>query len=345
MRPSDPIDKRSQSVGRPFPDKTVSIYSNSDGFLPAGQIGEVIVLQEGNLMSGYYNLPPEKSPIDANGWNHTEDLGFLDAEGYLHLCGRIKDIIIKGGENITPSQIENVMIDLDGIREVHVFGAPHPIYGETVEACVKVDDPANFDEEVYKEMLKGKIAKFKIPEHIFAFDSFPLRSNGKLDQTLLKSEMLQRLRLIQIDESLNGGVSVFKITLKNTAFAIGPTCDMVQSMASSFGYTQRRANQIRLCVEELLTERMINAYADVGDITLELRLFNDFLRISLKDSGVPLDTTPSSDSSTSMKILLKLVDDFGTVMDSDGSTAYQFDFIYDADFDIRNYLLVHERKQ
>ena len=345
MRPSDPFEKRSQSVGRPFPDKTVAIWSPEEGFLPTGRIGEVIVKQEGNLMVGYYKLPPEKSPVDAEGWNHTEDLGYLDEEGYLHLCGRIKDIIIKGGENITPSTIENIMIDLDGIRDVRVMGAPHPIYGETVEACVRVDDPDSFDEDACKEQLKSKLAKFKIPDHIFAYAAFPLRSNGKLDQTLLKSDMLQKLQLLQIDEALRGGIKVFDITLKNTAYAIVPTCELVSSMALSFGFSEQRAAKIRLCTEELLTERVINAYADVGDITLELRLFSDLLRVSLRDAGVPLDIVPSPDSSDSMKILLKLVDDFGTARDAEDRAVCNLDFLYDTEFDIRQYLLAHERNK
>ena len=166
-------------------------------------------------MNGYEGLPADAQAIDADGWLHTGDLGFLDPAGYLHLSGRIKDVIIRGGENIAPAEIEAELTSIKGISDAKVMGAPHAIFGESVEACVTFQGNAPFDEGRVFEALRTRMPRYKIPTHIFSYREFPLNVNGKLNQRALYVSMLGRLHKIEVDEELAGGITVFEITVKN----------------------------------------------------------------------------------------------------------------------------------
>lgn len=340
---NDSIVKRSSTVGKPFPGKTVRIFDEQKGFLPTGQSGEVVVRDEGNVMLGYYKMPAEKQAIDANGWLHTGDLGYLDKEGYLHLVGRLKDIIIKGGENISPMEIEKKIAEFDFVREVKVMGAPHPVYGETIIACVTVDEPARFDEAAMLHGLKEKLASFKIPWFIFCFDAFPVNDNNKLDQRTLKSMMLARLHARLIDEQLYTGLSVVRLTLKNTAYNIVPVASLVEAEAERIGFSVKRAADIRIAAEEFLTERILNAYEDVGDITMDICFMSDWFRLRFSDCGQVYDIQKNQETNSGAKRILDRVDSFAVEV-RDGRHCYSLDFLYDSDFDIRQFLLEHEKK-
>ena len=190
--PSDPLERRAVSVGHPLPGMDVRIWREGDGFLPAGEIGEVVV-KGPNTMNGYYGLPPEQQPFDADGWLHTGDLGLIAEDGLLQLRERLKDIIIRGGENISPMEIEQAILEEGCVREVKVLGAPHPIWGESVEACVVLSGNGPLDVDALRGALRKRLAAYKIPDHFFVYSAFPLTSNGKLDRRALKSDMLQRL--------------------------------------------------------------------------------------------------------------------------------------------------------
>ena len=126
VRPSDLVEKRAQTVGRPVDTLDVRFFDAKKGFLEKGEVGEIVAKGPG-LMNGYLGLPKEKQPIDDQGWLHTGDLGYLDDDGFIHLAGRIKDIIIRGGENISPSEIEIALNQIAYIKEAKVMGAPHTI--------------------------------------------------------------------------------------------------------------------------------------------------------------------------------------------------------------------------
>lgn len=190
--PSDPIERRAVSVGHPLPGMDVRIWREGDGFLPAGEIGEVVV-KGPNTMNGYYGLPPEQQPFDADGWLHTGDLGLIAEDGLLQLRERIKDIIIRGGENISPLEIEQALLEEGSVREAKVLGAPHPIWGESVEACVVPAGNAPLDQDALRAALRKRLAAYKIPDHFFVYSAFPLSANGKLDRRALKADMLKRL--------------------------------------------------------------------------------------------------------------------------------------------------------
>lgn len=338
VRPTDLVEQRAQTVGRPIDELDVRISDGKGGFLPQGEIGEVVA-RGGNLMNGYDRLPPEKQPIDENGWLHTGDLGYFDADGYLHLSGRIKDIIIRGGENISPSEVESALNQLDNIREAKVMGAPHPIYGESVEACVTMTDSgASFDQEAIKAALRTAIARFKVPSHIFLYDSFPLNVNGKLDQRALHADMLMRIKRLTVDEELAGGVTVFDVVVKNSSYAIVPVTSLVSELAASVGFAKRRALSIRLAVEEMLTERITDAYSAAGNIRVRITLMPEWLRVSFSDDGAEYFIDKRRDTSMSAKIILRAVSDFHTDY-PEGKPVYCMDFLYENEFSIQEFLL------
>ena len=307
-------------------------------FLPTEEIGEVVAKGDG-LMNGYDNLPDDKQPVDSNGWLHTGDLGYFDQDGYLHLSGRIKDVIIRGGENISPLEIENALYKLDYIREAKVMGAPHPIYGESVEACVTMkDESTDFNPADIKKELLPAIARFKLPSHIFLYKSFPLNVNGKLDQKQLRADMLMRLKKLEIDWELDGGVTVYDLTIRNSRYAIVPVSSLAGDLAVSIGYKKHMAVAIRLAVEEMLNERITNAYSDTGDIRVKITLMPDWLRISFSDNGAEYYIDKRRDTSASAKIILAAVSDFHTEY-MNGKPVYCMDFVYEKEIDIQEFLL------
>ena len=338
VHPGDLVEKRAQTVGKAVEGLDIRISDGKGGFLPQGEIGEVVA-RGGNLMNGYYKLPKEKQPIDENGWLHTGDLGYFDEEGFLHLSGRIKDVIIRGGENISPSEIENALNQMDNIREAKVMGAPHPIYGESVEACITMTDGgASFDPEAIKNALRTRIARFKVPSHIFLYDSFPLNANGKLDQRALRADMLTRIRRLTVDEELAGGVTVFDVVVKNSSYAIVPVTSLVSELASAAGFGKRRVLSIRLAVEEMLTERITDAYSAAGNIRVKITLMPEWLRVSFSDDGAEYFIDKRRDTSMSAMIILKAVSDFHTDY-PDGKPVYCMDFLYENEFSIQDFLL------
>jgi acyl-CoA synthetase (AMP-forming)/AMP-acid ligase II len=187
--PSDPVELRFSSVGKQADGVELRIIGLDGKVLPANVPGEIVARGEG-LTNGYMGLGPEEQPCDAEGWLHTGDMGYLNEEGYLFLVGRIKEIIIRGGENIAPSEVSAALQKLPNVARAVVMGMPHPIFGESVEAFVTLEDPSvPFDEEDAKAALKKELARFKIPSHIFVRESIPMISIGKPDMRALKDDM------------------------------------------------------------------------------------------------------------------------------------------------------------
>ncbi len=338
VRPSDLVEKRAQTVGRAIKGIDIRISDGKGGFLAQGEIGEVIARGE-NLMNGYDKLPREEQPIDGNGWLHTGDLGCFDEEGYLYLAGRIKDVIIRGGEDISPSEIENALSRMENVLQAKVMGAPHPIYGESVEACITMTDGgASFDQDAMKASLRAEIARYKVSSHIFLYDSFPLNVNGKLDQRTLRADMLNRLLRLSVDEELAGGVTVFDVVVRNSTYAIVPVTSMAGELAQAVGFSQRRVVSIRLAVEEMLTERITDAYSAAGDIRVRIILMPEWLRIAFSDDGAEYFIDKRRDTSMSAVMILKAVSDFHTDYPK-GKPVYCMDFLYENDFSIQDFLM------
>ncbi len=162
---------------------------------PNGVSGEIIV-KSPRLMAGYYRIPADDQALDEDGWIHTGDLGFIrEDDGYLVLCGRIKDLIIRGGENIMPSQVENAISSFDFIDNVRVLGIPSDFFGEEVAACIILKDGTTYDEKALRSALSQKLAKFKMPTYIEVYDSFPMLGSGKIDSIKLKEDLIRRISL------------------------------------------------------------------------------------------------------------------------------------------------------
>jgi len=180
---NDPFEKRCTTVGVDYPEVVVKVINPETGKECAvGEQGEMCC-KGYNLMKGYYkNEEATNETIDANGFLHSGDLGIKDEDGYYRITGRIKDMIIRGGENIYPREIEEYLLSMPGIRDVQVAGIPSKKYGEQVGAFIIKHDGADIKEEDVVDYCKGKIARFKIPKYVFFIDQFPLTGSGKIQK-------------------------------------------------------------------------------------------------------------------------------------------------------------------
>ena len=342
-RPSDSMDVRVHTVGRPFPHREVVIMSPEGKECPRGEIGEVTLRDNGFIMLGYYGASAELQAIDASGFLHTGDIGFLDDDGFLHLAGRIKDIIIKGGENIIPSEIEAVINSLSGVREVKVFGAPDELYGENIHACLTLTPGAELDEASIRKALAGKIPRFRMPVNFFIFDAFPLKANGKLDACALLAMMLRRLDARKISEDIVNGIKVFSFETMRRRNIIDQVVKIVPAILSNLGFSAAKIRRIQLCVEELLAERTGTGYIGSGNLRIECRLFREFVRLGYRDDDPEPPFAHIGDSpekAAGAKIVTKLADRIQAAATDDGGCEYDLDFLYDLEFDVEeNYLL------
>ena len=188
----DSLDRRAHTVGQPLPMTQVQIHGKDGKNLSAGQIGEIVV-RGFNVMNGYYHVPKDQQPFDAKGWLHTGDLGKLDSDGYLYVLGRLKDLIIRCGENISPSEVESVILKVPCIQEAKVLGIPDPETGEKIIACIVLKPGSSFNNSEYKAILENHLSPYKVPSQVVLFDSFPYFTNGKLDQKKLEELLKYRL--------------------------------------------------------------------------------------------------------------------------------------------------------
>lgn len=189
-----PISKRKTTVGEPMKGIELAFMDpQTKKLLPKGQAGEILV-KGYNVFNGYYKVADNKQPFDKDGYLHTGDLGYLDEDGYLVLCGRIKDIIIRKGENISPKEIENELKKFDEFGRVRVLGFPSADEGEYIIACVELNKkPVHFVEEKYLKEMAKVLPSIKIPSHIVYVDKFPLTANGKLDEMRLREICLMKI--------------------------------------------------------------------------------------------------------------------------------------------------------
>ena len=201
--PDLPDEKKRTTVGIPMQGIELAFMNpETKKILPKGQVGEILV-KGYNVFNGYYNMPKEKQPFDKDGYLHTGDLGYLDEDGYLVLNGRLKDIIIRKGENISPKEIEEELRKFHEFGQVRVLGFPSIDEGEYIIACVELKKkPLHFVEEKYFEQMRKTLPEIKIPSHIVYTDKFPLTANGKLDEMQLRELCLNKLSLFLNEDSL-----------------------------------------------------------------------------------------------------------------------------------------------
>ncbi|MCK4727567.1 MAG: AMP-binding protein, partial [Desulfobacterales bacterium] len=148
-----------------------------------------------HVMKGYYGDPEAtRKAIDANGWLHSGDLGSMDTDGYVRITGRLKEMIIRGGENIYPREIEDFIFTHPKVAEVAVFGVPHDYYGEEVMAWIKLHAGETGTEQEIRDFCKGQIAHFKIPKYIWFVEEFPMTVTGKLQKFRIREIAVKRMR-------------------------------------------------------------------------------------------------------------------------------------------------------
>ncbi len=191
-RIDDPDDVRYTTVGRDYEFVDVRVLDpETNQEVPAGTQGEMCC-KGFNVMKGYYKNPKATAEaIDENGYLHSGDLGIKDENGNYRITGRIKDMIIRGGENIYPREIEEFLYHLPGVRDVQVAGVPSKKYGEEVGAFIILDEGARLTTEEVRDYCRGKIARYKIPKYVFFVEEYPLTGSGKIQKFKLRDLSLR----------------------------------------------------------------------------------------------------------------------------------------------------------
>jgi fatty-acyl-CoA synthase len=192
----DSLERRTETVGKNLPHQEVKIVSTDTGeTVPLGEIGE-ICFRGYHIMRGYYGEPDKTAKaIDENGWLYSGDLGTMDNDGYIRITGRRKEMIIRGGENIYPKEIETFLFTHPKIAQVAVFGVPDKLYGEAIMAWIQLHHGEHCDEEEIRDYCKDQIAHFKIPKYISFVDEFPMTVTGKLQKYRMREIAIEQLGL------------------------------------------------------------------------------------------------------------------------------------------------------
>jgi fatty-acyl-CoA synthase len=191
----DSLERRTETVGKNLPHQEVKVIDVESGStVPHGKVGE-ICFRGYHIMPGYYGDPEATDKaIDEHGWLFSGDLGSMDAEGYVKITGRLKEMIIRGGENIYPREIEDLIFTHPKVAEVAVFGIPDEHYGEEVMAWIQKRAGEEMNEEEIREYCKDKLAHYKIPKYIWFVDDFPMTVTGKLQKFRMREKAVQRLQ-------------------------------------------------------------------------------------------------------------------------------------------------------
>ncbi|MEW6010877.1 MAG: AMP-binding protein [Euryarchaeota archaeon] len=191
----DPIEKKVNTVGTKMPHIDVKIVDPETGQTRGvGEAGE-ICCRGYNVMEGYYKMQDmTRETIDSEGWLHSGDLAVMDEDGYYSIVGRIKDMIIRGGENIYPREIEEFLHTMQGVKDVQVVGIPDDKYGELVGAFIIKEENVDLKEEDVRDYAISKIARYNVPKHVFMVEEFPLTASGKVQKFKLKELSLELLK-------------------------------------------------------------------------------------------------------------------------------------------------------
>jgi fatty-acyl-CoA synthase len=195
-RTDDPIERRVSTVGRMIPDVEVRIVDPvTRREVPVGDVGE-LATRGPMVMKGYYKKPEDTAKVlDDEGWLYSGDLAVVDEQGYYKITGRSKDMIIRGGENVYPREVEEFLYTHPHILDVQVVGVPSLKYGEEVCACVRLRPGTKATEQEIVDYCKGKIARFKIPRYVAFVDDFPKTASGKIQKFKLRDQMTKELGL------------------------------------------------------------------------------------------------------------------------------------------------------
>jgi len=182
---SGPDGLRDGSVGRALPGTRIRVVSPDGADLPPGEVGEVLISGPG-VMLGYWNAPDQTTQVLQDGWLHTGDLGTLDDEGYLFVVDRLKDLIIRGGFNVYPRDVEDVLLTHPDVVSAAVTGRPDPEKGEEVVAVVAVRPGATVTAEELMAHARERLARYKYPRELRIVDAVPVTSVGKIDRKAVR---------------------------------------------------------------------------------------------------------------------------------------------------------------
>jgi fatty-acyl-CoA synthase len=189
----DPLDKQTSTVGRAHPHIEVKIVDTEGRVVPRGTAGEFCT-RGYSVMLGYWDDEERTAQaIDKNGWMHTGDLATMDDDGYCNIVGRIKDMVIRGGENIYPREVEEFLYRHPAVQDVQVFGVPDQRFGEELCAWIKVRAGASLTADDVKAFCKDQIAHYKVPRHIRFVDEFPMTVTGKMQKFIMREKMTEEL--------------------------------------------------------------------------------------------------------------------------------------------------------
>lgn len=191
----DPVERRVSTVGQVLPHIEIKIVDAEGKAVPRGETGEFCT-RGYSVMKGYWNDTEKTAEaIDDGGWMHTGDLATMDEQGYVNIVGRLKDMVIRGGENVYPREIEEFLYRHPKVQDVQVIGVPDPRYGEEICAWIKLRDGQSATPEEIREFCKGQIAHYKIPRYIEFVPEFPMTITGKIQKFVMREQTIGKLGL------------------------------------------------------------------------------------------------------------------------------------------------------
>ena len=197
--PGDPFERKAATCGVPLPHTEIRIVDPATGkTLPCGERGEIC--SRGYLvMQGYYNMPEKTAEaIDYDGWLHTGDLATMDASGHVNIVGRLKDMVIRGGENLFPAEIEAFLIRHPKVADVQVLGVPDAFFGEELLAVVIPREGEQLTEEELRDYCTGQISHQKIPRYFQFMENYPMTASGKVQKFVLREQAIHALGLQEV---------------------------------------------------------------------------------------------------------------------------------------------------
>jgi fatty-acyl-CoA synthase len=200
-----PLEKQVSTVGKVHPHVEVKVVEAATGHtLDRGETGELCT-RGYSVMLGYWeDEEATREAIDSARWMHTGDLAVMDDEGYVNIVGRIKDMIIRGGENIYPREVEEFLHTHSAIADVQVIGVPDERYGEEVCAWIVLREGAELDEEQLRQFCRGRIARFKVPRYVRFVDEFPMTVTGKVQKFRMRELEIEERGLVEGRERVEG---------------------------------------------------------------------------------------------------------------------------------------------
>ncbi|MEG2316857.1 MAG: AMP-binding protein, partial [Clostridia bacterium] len=195
-RTDDPLELRVTTVGKLLPHTEGRIIDPETGREVARGVPGEICTRGYLVMKGYYKMPEAtRQAVDAEGWLHTGDIGSMDEDGNFRITGRLKDMIIRGGENIYPREIEEFLYTHHAVRDVQVVGVPDEKYGEEVCACVVLKEGCAVTEVELIDYVRAGLSRFKAPRYVLVMDGFPMTASGKIQKFKLRELGVERLGL------------------------------------------------------------------------------------------------------------------------------------------------------